>query len=77
MKKFLFIDIETTGLYLPKSAIIQVACLVTDASLAVLDEVEYLVRPWEGCTGMTEASSHWRPGECTPIAGKPRQIRDF
>jgi DNA polymerase III epsilon subunit family exonuclease len=40
-----FIDIETTGLNLIESEIIEIGCIVTNASLNIVDEFELKIKP--------------------------------
>jgi oligoribonuclease len=50
MKRFVFLDFETTGLDEQVCAPIEVAVVVTDERLVELGSCESLIRPLNGCT---------------------------
>jgi len=55
--RWFWIDIETTGLDPETCVILQVACVVTDAELDVLDQYTSYVRP--RLSDLTDTNSNW------------------
>ncbi len=71
--RLVWIDCEMTGLDIARDALIEIACLVTDAELTLLDEgVDVIIKPpAEALAGMPEVvrEMHTTSGLLTELAG--------
>lgn len=72
MRKFAWIDLETTGLDENKCQILELACVITDENCNVLGEYETIINPGQVSYEEGAAAMHKRSGLITKIAsGKP------